>query len=56
MSDNDTQAIFQIRKAREALAASEDRWADHMLRAVQLVGLQRMTELADSEVCDVASN
>lgn len=55
MNSKDTEAIFHIRKSREALRDDEDRWADHMLRAVQLVGIDRVSELADDRVCDVAS-
>ncbi len=51
MTSDDTEAIFHIRKSREALADEQDRWADHMLRAVELVGVDRVTELADSEWC-----
>ena len=58
MSDNDTQAIFHIRKARQLLTDGDPRgkWADHMLQAVGLVGFDRMVELAAMEVCDVHSS
>ena len=52
MNSKDAEAVFAIRQARQHLHDG-DVWADWMLRAVDLVGITRMWQLANNPVTDI---